>query len=122
MKKVSSKNNEKASVPIADSELIKLARGLTGAVEAVIVSPADVETAAWVRLKCQYGCDGYGQCLVCPPYSPTPEQTRTILDCYRRAVLVQFADWSDTKEQISSLERTVFLRGAWKAFGMGAGT
>jgi len=121
MKKVSSKNNEKASVPIADSELIKLARGLTGAVEAVIVSPADVETAAWVRLKCQYGCDGYGQCLVCPPYSPTPEQTRTILDCYRRAVLVQFADWSDTKEQISSLERTVFLRGAWKAFGMGAG-
>jgi predicted metal-binding protein len=106
---------------ITDSQLIKLAEALEGAAKAAVIPGADVETAAWVRLKCQFGCDGYGQCLVCPPYSPTPEQMRAVLDCYQRAVLVQFEDYANTKEQMSGLERSVFLRGAWKAFGLGAG-
>ena len=46
-----------------------------GAAEAKVVSPATVVTAHWVRLKCQYGCGGYGLRLTCPPYSPTPQQT-----------------------------------------------
>lgn len=106
---------------IEDHELIEQARKLPGVVTAVVIAPASVETAAWVRLKCQYGCDGYGQSLVCPPYTPAPEQMRAVLDCYRRALLVQFEDYADTKAHMSALERTVFLRGAWKAFGLGAG-
>jgi predicted metal-binding protein len=106
---------------ITDSELVGMGQKLTGAAGAVIIKPSDVETAAWVRLKCQFGCDGYGQCLVCPPYTPTPEQMRGVLDGYQRAVLVQFTDYADTKEQMSGFERAVFLRGAWKALGLGAG-
>ncbi len=107
---------------ITDKELVKLAQKLNGACQAKIISPSDVETAAWVRLKCQFGCDGFNQCLVCPPYSPTPQQMRKVLDCYARAVLVHFGDYPDSKTQMAKLERTVFLKGAWKAFGMGGGS
>ncbi len=110
-----------ATDAITDQELVRLARALEGVTEAKVIAPADVVTAAWVRLKCQYGCDGYGQCLTCPPYAPTPEQMRAVLDDYRRAVLLHFGDWKDTKPQVVKLERAVFLKGAWKAFGLGAG-
>lgn len=110
-----------ADARLSDAELVRLAAGLAGVVGAKVVAPADVVTAAWVRLKCQYGCDGYGQSLTCPPYSPTPEQTRAVLDCYERGVLVHFGDWRETQGQMVSLERTVFLKGAWKALAMAAG-
>jgi predicted metal-binding protein len=102
-------------------ELLKLAQSKDGVKKAVIISPSQVETAAWVRLKCQFGCDGYGQCLVCPPFSPTPEQTRQVLDAYSRGILIHFSTDTDVKSIIVGLEREIFLRGAWKAFGLGAG-
>ena len=110
-----------SSNPISDAELVALAQKLAGVIEARVVSPCDVETAAWVRLKCQFGCGGFHQCLVCPPFTPTPEQMRNVLDGYRRAVLVHFKDFADTKTQMVKLERAVFLKGAQKAFGLGAG-
>lgn len=106
---------------LSSKTLIALAEKLTGIRKAVIIKPADVETAPWVRLKCQFGCDGYGQCLTCPPYTPTPTETRAILDCYKRAVLLHFDSYTHTKRTVAELERTVFLSGAWKAFGFGAG-
>lgn len=110
-----------SSKEIADVELVTLAQKLPGVVEAKVICPSKVETAAWVRLKCQYGCGGYHQCLVCPPFTPAPEQMRKVLDCYKRAVLVHFKDYTDTKKQMVKLERTVFLKGAWKTFALGAG-
>ena len=110
-----------ASKGISDAELVGFAEKLDGVIEARVISPSAVETAAWVRLKCQYGCGGYKQSLVCPPYTPTPEQMRRVLDGYERAVLVHFKEDAEVKAQIVSLERTVFLKGAWKAFGLGAG-
>ena len=86
-----------------------------------MILPSDVVTASWVRLKCQFGCGGYGQCLVCPPFTPTPEQMRTVLDSYNRAILIHFDTDADVKAIVADLERTIFLRGAWKAFGLGAG-
>ena len=59
-----------------------------GVDDAAIVETAKVFTAPWVRMKCQFGCAGYGQHLCCPPHSPTPEQTRAILDSYTRAILL----------------------------------
>ena len=106
---------------LSDASLCQLAAGKTGVRAAKIVPPAEVQTAAWVRLKCQYGCDGYGQCLVCPPFTPTPDQTRQVLDCYRRAILIHFEPGVEIKRSVAELEREVFLRGAWKAFGLGAG-
>jgi predicted metal-binding protein len=106
---------------LSDAALCSLAMAKAGVKAAKLISPSEVETAAWVRLKCQYGCDGYRQCLVCPPFTPTPEQMRQVLNAYHRAILIHFAPQADTKEIVVELEREIFLRGAWKAFGLGAG-
>jgi predicted metal-binding protein len=92
-----------------------------GAKDARIVAPSEVETAPWVRWKCRFGCDGYGRCLVCPPFTPGPEETRKVLNAYRRAVLIHFDPEADVKAAVADLERELFLCGAWKAFGLGAG-
>ncbi len=106
---------------LSDAALCRLAMSKSGARAAKVVPPAEVYTAAWVRLKCQYGCDGYGQCLTCPPFTPTPDQMREALDCYRRAILIHFSPEAQIKPTVADLEREVFLRGAWKAFALGAG-
>lgn len=93
-----------------------------GATHAVEISPRDVVTARWVRLKCRYGCPGYGRSLTCPPHSPAPEETAAILGEYRSAVLVhRRGDWPDCMDQMISLERFAFLRGYHKAFGFSCG-
>jgi predicted metal-binding protein len=106
---------------ITDRELCDLVKQKTGVKNARVIAASDVITAPWVRLKCQFGCGGYGQCFVCPPYSPSPDQMRAVLDSYRRAILIHFDDVADVKSAVVDLERTIFLRGAWKAFGLGAG-
>jgi predicted metal-binding protein len=110
------------NVKISDSELCKTVKQKSSVRDVCIISPSDVETAAWVRLKCQFGCEGYGQCLVCPPYTPTPQQTREVLDSYTRAVLIHFTPEAHVKTTVVELEREFFLRGAWKAFALGAGS
>lgn len=106
---------------ISDQELCEAAKTGAGVIEACIICPSDVETAAWVRLKCQFGCDCYGRCLVCPPFTPRPQQMREVLDCYRRAILIHFEAEAEVKAVVAELERSIFLRGAWKVFGLGAG-
>ena len=106
---------------LSDVELCKAVKQKSSVRDARIISPSEVETAAWVRLKCRFGCDGYGQCLVCPPYTPTPQQMREVLDAYSRAVLIHFTPQAEIKAIVADLEREFFLRGAWKAFGLGAG-
>jgi predicted metal-binding protein len=93
-----------------------------GVMEAKLISPQHVFTAEWVRRKCQYGCGGYGETLTCPPYSPTPQETRRMLDEYDTAILMHApSDWGDLKNIVVTLEREVFLSGYYKAFGMGSG-
>ena len=91
-----------------------------GALQAEMIDPATVETAEWVRWKCQFGCGGYGSSLVCPPHTPRPDQTRRLLDGYSRAVLFE-APTGKAKEIAVALERQLFLDGHHKAFGLGAG-
>jgi len=73
----------------ADSDLAKYcALALeAGATHAKQIRPSSVVTAPWVRLKCQFGCPGYGRGHCCPPRTPTSDQTRAVLDCYQRAIL-----------------------------------
>src|SRR4030042_1202014 len=93
-----------------------------GAIEAKIISPEHVFTAEWVRRKCQYGCDGYGEHLTCPPYSPTPQDTRRLLDEYKTAVLIHCPSRGvEVLEIICSLEREAFLAGYYKAAVMSEG-
>lgn len=92
-----------------------------GAKEAKVIQPLTVVTADWVRLKCQFGCDGYGSSLCCPPKSPTPEQTRRTLDGYQAAVLAHFGAEGHVTNSMATLEREVFLQGYHKALALGAG-
>lgn len=92
-----------------------------GAAEAKTISADTIVTAAWVRLKCQYGCGGYGQCLTCPPHSPTPEETARVLKGYRTAILIHGGDHGDVTAIAAKLEREAFLDGHYKAFAMGSG-
>jgi predicted metal-binding protein len=92
-----------------------------GAAQAKMVRPSDVVCAHWVRLKCRYGCDGFGTCHMCPPHSPTPTETRQVLDEYRALLLVHGKRWREVTRLVVRLEREVFLAGFPKAFAWGAG-
>lgn len=85
------------------------------------IDPSDVVTGEWVRMKCQYGCGGYGRCLTCPPHSPTPQQTRRMLDEYETAYLLWWGPQHADRELLAEIERSVFLAGHRKAFMMAEG-
>ena len=85
------------------------------------INPRQVPTAEWVRLKCQFGCGGYEQCLTCPPYAPTPDQTRKLLDGYSTGFLIYWGHEAGGRKALAEIERLVFLKGWHKAFAMGAG-
>jgi len=92
-----------------------------GARHAKTISTRKVFTGSWVRWKCRYGCDGYGSNLLCPPHSPTPDETRKMLDEYRRAILIHCDTVIDVRPLIARLEREAFLGGFYKAFGFACG-
>lgn len=92
-----------------------------GALDAVVISPSRVFTAAWVRLRCQFGCSEYGQCLTCPPYSPTPDVTRKVLDEYRSAILLHGKEGRAIRKIAIGLEQKIFLDGYYKAFAFPCG-
>ena len=92
-----------------------------GAKDAKIIPANSIITAEWVRVKCQYGCGGYGHKLACPPFTPTPEQTRKILTYYNDALLIHVNEMIDLNKMIFNLETEIFFDGYYKAFGMGAG-
>ena len=79
---------KKPSAKVSAGQMVKMALEL-GAIGAKVIAPADVPTGQWVRWKCQFGCGGFGSSLVCPPHSPTPDQTRKMLDEFHRAVLFE---------------------------------
>jgi len=85
------------------------------------VSPGDVVTAEWVRMKCQFGCGGYAMCLTCPPHSPTPQQTRRMLDEYGTAYLIWWGANHRDRRELAEIEREVFLMGHYRAFVMPSG-
>ena len=94
------------------------------------IHPASVVTAPWVRLKCQFGCDGYNSGYCCPPHTPTYEETRKVLDCYHRALLFHIETLPSKdrgkrlkkfREMLIDLEGDMFKDGYYKAFVFLAG-
>ncbi len=93
-----------------------------GATDAVAISPEKVVVANWVRLKCQFGCGGWGRSLTCPPYTPTPEQMSKILSEYHKAILLRRKGlWSSFRKLMAELEKFAFLEGYYKAFALPSG-
>jgi predicted metal-binding protein len=101
--------------------------------------PAEIIVVSnWVRMKCRYGCDNYGKHLGCPPFSPSPDETRAVISEYRYAALARFRVETDPKlagkqsrralsnsavkvqKTMAELERAAFLAGCYKAFSMSA--
>jgi len=56
--------------------------------DARVIDPRSVVTAHWVRMKCQFGCPGYGNSHCCPPHTPTPDLTRKVIDSYEKAIVL----------------------------------
>jgi predicted metal-binding protein len=98
-----------------------------GADDAIIVKTAQIRTAPWVRMKCQFGCPGYGERLCCPPYTPDEQKMRAILDSYERGILLHrhvtkgYGPIDDLNRLVVDLERTLFLAGFYKAWALGSG-
>jgi predicted metal-binding protein len=124
---------------IMNKDLESLLSELKGVHEDLRLIPTEmIVVSDWVRLKCRYGCNNYGNHLGCPPFSPTPSETRSVLSAYRNAVLVRFEAKPDPKatvkhagralsnsvvkmqKTVAELERAAFLAGYYKAFGMNA--
>ena len=55
------------------------------------INPRRIVTANWVRMKCQFGCDGYGESGCCPPETPSVADCRKFFDEYRIGLLLHCA-------------------------------
>jgi predicted metal-binding protein len=125
-------------IDVLEKELREMALK-SGASDFQFIMPSHIITAHWVRLKCQYGCKNYGTRYTCPPYSPTPEDTRKVLDEYSKAYLIKYEGFLGFDEYppkrlpeamtdlslhvckaIYDMERHAFLSGYYKAFSYGA--
>ena len=80
--------------------------------DAVKISADQIVTGEWVRMKCLFGCNGFGRRFSCPPYTPTPAETRAALDCYSCALLVRFEGdvGETTPERLVSREMTRYVQ------------
>ena len=115
-----------------DSDLQKFCRRTVeeGVTQAKLIHPSSIVTAPWVRLKCRFGCPNYGKSYCCPPDTPKPEATRTIVDAYRRAILfrIEVPQTPETEghyerclQMLTDLEGELFKAGYYKAFVILAG-
>jgi predicted metal-binding protein len=91
------------------------------------VVPQEIVVAQWVRMKCMFGCDNYGQNATCPPNVPSVAECRQFFDEYSLAAILHFAKavdkpedrhaWSrGVNEELLQLERAVFCAGYERAF------
>ncbi len=101
-----------------------------GATHVKQIHPSSVITSPWVRWKCQFGCTGYGKGYCCPPDTPTPEQTREVIDSYQRAILFhkeapgtpdRGKRFREYFEMLTDLEGEIFKDGYYKALALLAG-
>ena len=96
------------------------------------IDPRRIVVAQWVRMKCMFGCGGYGS-AACPPNTPPVEECRRFISDYLEGVVFHFVkavdqpddrhDWGrETNARLMELERAVFLSGCHKAFMLHAST
>ena len=105
-------------------EKLAVAHGLT---DFKWMDPRTVVLGQWVRMKCHYGCGGFGKRKSCPPYVPPVEDCRKFFGEYKAGLFFHFAvkfkdpekrhPWSkEVNQRMLDLERKVFLAGYQKAF------
>lgn len=132
-------NHSAAAIQHGDAlstELLRQVRekGIEYGLTEVIPFPVDkIETAHWVKLKCQYGCKRYASSWCCPPATPPTDEVRKILGEYKDALLLvgrqnrpEF-ELNNARKRVKqvriwkgavALERMLFLEGYYKAFAL----
>ena len=74
-----------------------------GASETKVVSTKEVIVENRVVLKCRVGCKHYGKTLMCPPYSPSVEDFRKILNEYSYVLLFKFKSKTELLPEVAKL-------------------
>lgn len=91
------------------------------------IDPGKIVTAFWVRMKCIFGCNEYGQTATCPPNVPSLSECEQFFKEYKEAVIFHFEKELDKPEdrfawtrklnlRLLKLEREIFVSGYEKAF------
>lgn len=120
-------------VPARDLAAFKALAREIGFSGVYVLHTSEVVTASWVGLKCRYGCAQYNTNWCCPPAAPSLEKTQALLSEYELALLLVGEKTNQDfyrnrshkrREQVRQwkmtvlLERRLFLRGYYKAFGL----
>jgi predicted metal-binding protein len=92
-----------------------------GADDAQIIDTDQIVVRDWVTWKCRFGCDMYGRSLMCPPHSPTPDDTKKLLTEYHYALLFR-AQHTVPQYLAVDLEKKIFLDGYFKALSFISGS
>ncbi len=91
------------------------------------IDPAEIIVSQWVRMKCMYGCNEYGQTATCPPNVPTIEECERFFKEYRSVVIIHFEKEVEKPEdrfawtrkinlKLLELEKEIFCSGFEKVF------
>ena len=91
------------------------------------ISGEDVLVRQWVRFKCMFGCNSYGNKGGCPPAVPSIPECRELFAEYDQILVLHLTvkldrpedrkEWSRKKNlELLAIERAVFLAGCHKAF------
>ena len=91
------------------------------------IDPQKIVVAQWARMKCIYGCEGYGRTATCPPNVPSVSECERFFREYRLAAVFHFEKavakpedrfaWTQRLYlKMLKLERDIFLSGCQKAF------
>ena len=75
-----------------------------GCLRAKIVPTNSISLGSWIHLQCQFGCSNYGNILTCPPYTPSSNEMSEFLMEYKKALLIEVDDSTDTNNMIVKLE------------------
>ena len=90
------------------------------------INPAKIVTGHWVRFKCMFGCEQFGN-ATCPPNVPSIDECRAFFEEYSAAVLLHFPisaskekypiDWSrEIQKRLLECEKKLFLMNFPKVF------
>jgi len=98
-KQVSEKHMSSQSGSEKFEFLVKLALE-NGAADAKIISTNKVVVEDRVVLKCKVGCNHYGKTLACPPYTPSAEEFRKIVNEYSYAMFMKFKSTAEADSEV----------------------
>jgi len=71
-----------------------------GAADAKIIPTSKVVVEDRVVLKCKVGCKHYGKTLACPPYTPSAEEFRKIVNEYSYAMFMKFKSTAEAEPEV----------------------